>query len=539
MTKRVVSNLLLFAAVAAVIAGCGLILFLTWLGDSGGIAGWAAAGVSGVLIVVGFLAAVIWEERLKRQHAEEVSEIAKKLGLVPSNRPPQSWLSKLTALDAFTDCDQFVISNWMSGERDGRFVAVCDLKFEFRQSPLGFTQRQTQNCTLAMTFDAIGLPEFQLSPKSNASWKYVTTANLPNPLEIPFDSSRWTDAPAFHQKYQLLSGRGSSDSDQTALLFQELLGWFAQYPGWSVVSNSGMFFVWMPDKCLPFSELLPRALEIRRCFPKSKSLRPDVSTKSLSPDISTEPPEPLREEDLRTGTFYAALVRLTPNAHATTAFIVVNFFVFGCLLIGCLLTGTVDLSLLSIDNQTMLNWGANFRPITTTGQWWRLFTSPWLHFDVLHVAFNMYVLLLFGSNAERLVGSTGFAITYGLCGVFASLGSLKFHPTSVCAGASGAVFGVIGLLVGWSMVQLETIPKQTVSSWGSLIGRLLVANLVYGIVHTRIDVAAHIVGLAAGFLCGLVLSQPLVPESLPQRMVRNMILLMIGIIVIAVGMRTI
>jgi len=64
------------------------------------------------------------------------------------------------------------------------------------------------------------------------------------------------------------------------------------------------------------------------------------------------------------------------------------------------------------DGQMMLDWGANFGPITLNGQWWRLVTSMFLHFGIVHLALNMWILWGLAQMTERLVGSTGFAIVY-------------------------------------------------------------------------------------------------------------------------------
>ena len=98
---------------------------------------------------------------------------------------------------------------------------------------------------------------------------------------------------------------------------------------------------------------------------------------------------------------------------------------------------------------TVLEWGANFGPKTMDGQWWRLFTSMFLHFGIIHIGFNMWVLWNVGRLVERLVGNFGFALLYVVSGLLGSVASLAWNPTTISAGASGAVFGVVGALIGF------------------------------------------------------------------------------------------
>ena len=88
----------------------------------------------------------------------------------------------------------------------------------------------------------------------------------------------------------------------------------------------------------------------------------------------------------------------------------------------------------------MLDWGANFGPMTMNGQWWRLVTCMFLHFGIIHLAMNMWILWGLAQVVERLVGSTGFAIAYMASGIAGSIASLAWYPVGVSAGASGAVF---------------------------------------------------------------------------------------------------
>src|SRR5271163_1670709 len=85
----------------------------------------------------------------------------------------------------------------------------------------------------------------------------------------------------------------------------------------------------------------------------------------------------------------------------------------------------------------LVPWGANFGPLTMSGQWWRLLTACFLHFGLIHLAGNMLVLFWVGNFSERAFGNARFLLIYLLGGIGGSLASVYFHPLTVGAGASG------------------------------------------------------------------------------------------------------
>jgi hypothetical protein len=145
-----------------------------------------------------------------------------------------------------------------------------------------------------------------------------------------------------------------------------------------------------------------------------------------------------------------------------------------------------------------------------------------LHFGVFHVGINMWVLWDVGRLVERLVGNFGFLVLYVVSGLLASVASLVFHPSGVCAGASGAVFGVCGALLGFLARRRDTVPTPVLKNLRGSLGTFLVFNIIYGLTAPGIDVAAHLGGLAAGFVCGMVMSQPLAAGMAARRGKRNL-----------------
>ena len=108
---------------------------------------------------------------------------------------------------------------------------------------------------------------------------------------------------------------------------------------------------------------------------------------------------------------------------------------------------TSRLSHNQFDIEHLVRFGADAGIITLGGQWWRLVTSMFLHVGILHLASNMVCLVFLGRDAERALGSGVFLGGYLLSGMTGSVVSVAAHAQVVSAGASGAVFGVAGLLV--------------------------------------------------------------------------------------------
>ncbi|HEX2241154.1 MAG TPA: rhomboid family intramembrane serine protease [Actinomycetota bacterium] len=135
------------------------------------------------------------------------------------------------------------------------------------------------------------------------------------------------------------------------------------------------------------------------------------------------------------------------------------------------------------------------------GEWWRLLTAMFLHGGVIHIAFNMYVLYGYGPHVEQTFGSVRFLILYLICGFGGSALSYAFNDClSRSVGASGALFGVVGLL-------LVYFYKRSGSRFNAEAMRTLLIfvalNLVLGFVVPRIDNLAHIGGLLTGVALGV------------------------------------
>lgn len=160
----------------------------------------------------------------------------------------------------------------------------------------------------------------------------------------------------------------------------------------------------------------------------------------------------------------------------------------------------------SFKGEDLLNWGANYGPVTTNGQWWRLLTNTFMHGGVMHILANMYGLMFVGFFLEPLLGKAKYLLLYLATGIFASVASIWWYESTVSIGASGAIFGLYGFFL--VALLLKVFPadfgKAFLASTLVFVGFNLLMGLTGGI-----DNAAHIGGLVSGFLIGLVMSRQL------------------------------
>ncbi len=274
-------------------------------------------------------------------------------------------------------------------------------------------------------------------------------------------------------------------------------------------------------------EITP-ADRVRALRAKREQVEPAATSINVDASDDAELQDASDDAELQVAEFYAQLKRVTPYAFVTPALVLINVGVFVAMI-----AAGVDLMSPSIEH--LLSWGANYAPMTTGGEWWRLLTSNYLHIGIIHIAFNMYVLWDAGRLVERLLGNIGFIIMYVLSGVFGSFTTVLWNPVVVSAGASGAVFGVYGCLIGYLLLSRGSIPNKVLKHIGSSALAFIAYNVFYAIGEEGIDMAAHVGGLATGFLCGVIMRLPLALGSPGRRWVGNWIVGGIGAAVIAVA----
>ncbi len=184
---------------------------------------------------------------------------------------------------------------------------------------------------------------------------------------------------------------------------------------------------------------------------------------------------------------------------ATHVIVGINIAVF----IGMALSGA---SPLNPTREQLLRWGANWGPLSLSTQPWRMLTSNYVHIGIIHILFNMWCLWNLGQLAERVLGRLNYVVLYTFCGLAGSLASLWWHPMTVGAGASGAIFGLAGAAIAVFYLGHLPIAKEAIS--GTMRSLLIFVgyNLFFGLTP-GIDNSAHIGGLVAGLLMGAALAK--------------------------------
>nr|WP_315206884.1 rhomboid family intramembrane serine protease [uncultured Flavobacterium sp.] len=153
--------------------------------------------------------------------------------------------------------------------------------------------------------------------------------------------------------------------------------------------------------------------------------------------------------------------------------------------------------------QDIIDWGGNFGPLTIENNWWRLISACFVHIGIFHLLMNCYALAYVGLLLESYLKKRDFLLTYLFCGLIASLASLYYNTDIVSAGASGAIFGMYGILL--VSILFNTIDKKANSSLLLTIGTLIVLNIANSF-KEGIDGAAHIGGLVSGIAFGSILA---------------------------------
>jgi rhomboid protease GluP len=179
-------------------------------------------------------------------------------------------------------------------------------------------------------------------------------------------------------------------------------------------------------------------------------------------------------------------------------------------------------------------YGANNGAATTDGQWWRLLTSMFMHYGLLHLGLNMWALFQTGHFMERVLGRAAFTLMYlasGVAGGFASI--FWYGDKTWSAGASGAVFGVYGAILGFMLRERQGLPRVVVQSLTRSTLMFAGYNIVYGLAQKGIDNSAHLGGFAGGVIFGFLLALPLDPVVRARARGRTLAIALVALAVLA------
>jgi membrane associated rhomboid family serine protease len=179
-------------------------------------------------------------------------------------------------------------------------------------------------------------------------------------------------------------------------------------------------------------------------------------------------------------------------AYATYTFLGLNVLVFLAELLGGGGPGSVEAG------GSLIREGGLFGPaISDGGEWYRIFTSGFLHANLIHLLFNMYVLYILGTLLEPAVGAARMVGIYVVSLVAGSFGALLLTPDALTVGASGAVYGIMA-------ATFLIARRRGVDQITTLIGFWVVLNLAFTFAVPGISVGGHIGGLVGGGLAALV-----------------------------------
>ncbi len=158
--------------------------------------------------------------------------------------------------------------------------------------------------------------------------------------------------------------------------------------------------------------------------------------------------------------------------------------------------------------QFMVEHGAVYTPYVLEGQYWRLITAMFLHFGFEHLAYNMFSLIFLGDILETIVGPVRYLIIYLVGGFGGNVLSLFMSVQSggykVSAGASGAIFAVMGAFFYIALRNRNSFGKDGMRR----LGIMVVLMIMQGLVDRGVDQSAHMGGLISGFLLGIALYHP-------------------------------
>ncbi len=206
-----------------------------------------------------------------------------------------------------------------------------------------------------------------------------------------------------------------------------------------------------------------------------------------------------------------------PHARFTTSIILLlNFGLFAATVLYSMRLGNSG-AIMGLDGRTLVNFGAKWREAIAFGQWWRLITAGFLHGGILHLLMNSWVLFDLGATVEELYGWARLVVIYFLATVAGFYASTLWTP-SISVGASAGIFGLIGAMIALGV--------RSNTAMGAAIRGLYIRWAIYGLIlgflpGLAVDNAAHIGGLAAGFVIGFASGTPkLVETSWTERLWR-------------------
>jgi len=182
-------------------------------------------------------------------------------------------------------------------------------------------------------------------------------------------------------------------------------------------------------------------------------------------------------------------------------------FTIAILVINVVLLALMEWHGSSTNSWTLYQFGAvERRAMLYGGEWWRLVSSMFLHIGIMHLFMNSMWLILAGIRAELFFGHLKFLIIYfvgGIVGSFAMMITADPNTITIGAGASGAIFGLMGSMLAYMLITKRNIENFSFQSLGTMV----LINVVFGFMIPGISNAAHIGGMIGGFIVGVLFTK--------------------------------
>ena len=193
-------------------------------------------------------------------------------------------------------------------------------------------------------------------------------------------------------------------------------------------------------------------------------------------------------------------IKITKTKENIFKYKTLTLILIGINIVMFLITAFLSRNIFDIDSKILSDWGAKDNILIAQGQIWRLLTCAFLHSGLVHIACNMYSLYIIGPQIQQIYGTKKYLVIYISSCITSSLLSYFMSPYGISVGASGGIFGLMGALLAFAIVERHKINKKYMSS----LIQIIVINLFIGLSIKNIDNFAHIGGLIGGILVGFI-----------------------------------
>jgi rhomboid protease GluP len=176
-------------------------------------------------------------------------------------------------------------------------------------------------------------------------------------------------------------------------------------------------------------------------------------------------------------------------------------------------------ALMGIDGVTLKKFGASWvAAMSYDGQWWRLLTAGFLHGNLMHIGFNSWAMMDVGAHTEEVYGQRRMLVIYLLStigGFLASYLWLSGRPDHFSVGASAGLFGLIGAMIAVGVLHKRSMEASMIKAFYI---RWAIYGMLLGLLFPMTDNAAHIGGLATGFLTAWIAGTPRLIETWQEKL---------------------